>query len=77
MLSLGSHPGSQAGALESALGTGGGWTGDCEKDVQPGGRDRGNRGRGRGGGWGGAGRGGSTWQGGTSGLDLSTQRPWA
>ena len=52
MLSSGSQPGSQAGALESALGTGGGWTGDCEKDVQPGGRDRGNRARGRGGGWG-------------------------
>ena len=52
MLSSGSQPGSQAGALESALGTGGGWTGDCEKDVQPGGRDRGNRARGRGGGGG-------------------------
>ena len=49
MLSSGSHPGSQVGALEPAFGTGGGWTGDREKDVQPGGRDRGNRARGGGG----------------------------
>ena len=76
MLSSGSHPGSQVGALEPAFGTGGGWTGDQEKDVQPGGRDGGNRARGGAGG-GGTGRGGSARQCATSGPDLFTQRPWA